>query len=31
MIARSAYREAARMYPDDKILLYEGTRGIEQK
>jgi hypothetical protein len=30
MIARSAYREAARMYPDDKILLYEGTRVIER-
>jgi hypothetical protein len=30
MIARGAYREAARMYPDDKILLYGGARVIEK-
>jgi hypothetical protein len=30
MIARSAYREAAQMYPDDTILLYEGARLIEK-
>jgi hypothetical protein len=28
-IARSAYREAARMYPEDKILLCQGERVIE--
>jgi hypothetical protein len=30
MIARGAYREAARMYPDDRILLCEGARVIEK-
>jgi hypothetical protein len=30
MIARGAYRDAARMYPDDKVLLYEGARLIEK-
>jgi hypothetical protein len=30
MIARVAYREAARMYPDDKVLLYEGAQVIEK-
>jgi hypothetical protein len=30
MIARGAYREAARMYRDDKILLYGGARLIEK-
>jgi hypothetical protein len=29
-IARGAYREAARMYPEDKILLCQGTRVIER-
>jgi hypothetical protein len=30
IIARGAYRDAARMYPDDKVLLYEGARLIEK-
>jgi hypothetical protein len=30
MIARGAYLEAAGMYPDDKILLYEGAQMIEK-
>jgi hypothetical protein len=30
MIARGAYREAARMYPDDRILFCEGTQVIEK-
>jgi hypothetical protein len=29
-IARADYREAARMYPDDKILLCQGMRVIER-
>jgi hypothetical protein len=30
IIARGAYREAACMYPEDKILLCQGTRMIER-
>jgi hypothetical protein len=30
IIARGAYREVARVYPEDKILLCQGTRVIEK-
>jgi hypothetical protein len=30
LIARGAYRTAARLYPEDKILLCRGARVVEQ-